>query len=74
MVLNYENAQGLKDTVVTWKAGNLQGLSETETDAKYKYATYKKSHIRAIQNLRGQAHEKVRITICSGQHEPWRLR
>lgn len=36
MVLDYENALGLKDTLETWKAGNLQGLSETETDAKYK--------------------------------------
>lgn len=36
MVMDYKNAQGLKDTLLTWKAGKLQGLSEAETDAKYK--------------------------------------
>lgn len=36
MVLDYKNAQGLKDTLLAWKSGSLQGLNEAETDAKYK--------------------------------------
>jgi len=36
MVLDYKNAQALKDTLLTWKAGNLQGISEAETNDKYK--------------------------------------